>query len=70
MLIHLFIFLSIQSWVWDNSTELSLLQLSAFWQRVAGELDFALMNQLGVSFTVPVVIWIFVTFRRQDALAD
>ena len=66
LLIHLFIFLTLLSWIWDNSTGLSLLTLSSIWQRVAGELDYALMNQLGVSFSVPVVIWILVTFRRQD----
>jgi hypothetical protein len=65
-LIHLFIFFSLQAWVWDNSPDLSLLTLSKFEERVVGELNYALMNQLGVSFTVPVVIWTLVTFRRQD----
>jgi hypothetical protein len=69
VLIHLFIFFSLQSWIWNNSVQLSLLTLSAFWQRAVDELDYLLMNQLGASFTVPVVIWILVTFRRQDALA-
>ena len=39
-----------------NSPDLSLLTLSAFEQRVVGELNYALMNQLGISFTVPVVM--------------
>ncbi len=30
-------------------------------------LDYALLNQMGASFTVPVLIWIMVTFRQQDA---
>jgi len=65
-LIHLFIFFSLQAWVWNNSAGLSLLTLSSFEQRVLDELNYALMNQLGISFTVPVVIWTLVTFRRQD----
>jgi hypothetical protein len=69
VLIHLFILLTLQSWIWNNAPDVSLVKLSAFWQRVLGELNYALMNQLGVSFTVPVVIWILVTFRRQDALS-
>ena len=66
VLIHLFIFLSLQSWIWNNSPSVSLLTLSSFWQRAADALNYALMNQLGISFTVPVVIWTLVTFRRQD----
>jgi hypothetical protein len=66
VLIHLFIFLSLQSWIWNNSPSVSLLALSSFWQQAADALNYALMNQLGISFTVPVVIWTLVTFRRQD----
>jgi hypothetical protein len=66
VLIHLFIYFTVQSWVWNASA----MTLSAFWQRAAGELNYALMNQMGASFTVPVLVWILVTFRRQDALAD
>jgi hypothetical protein len=66
VLIHLFIFLSLQSWIWNNSPSVSLLTLSSFWQQAVDELNYALMNQLGISFTVPVVIWTLVTFRRQD----
>jgi hypothetical protein len=69
VLIHLFIFFTLQTWVWNNSSELSLITLSAFWQNVSDQLNYALLNQLGASFSVPVVIWILVTFRRQDALA-
>jgi hypothetical protein len=67
VLVHCFILFSLQAWIWDNSSDVSLMRLSGFWQEVAGELDYALINQLGASFSVPVVIWILVTFRRQDA---
>jgi hypothetical protein len=69
VLIHLFIFFTLQSWIWNNSADLSLMTLSAFWKNVVDQLNYALMNQIGASFSIPVVIWIFVTFRRQDALA-
>ena len=66
VLIHLFILVSLQSWIWNNSTGVSLLALSSFWQQAADDLNYTLMNQLGVSFSVPVIIWVLVTFRRQD----
>jgi hypothetical protein len=69
VLIHLFIFFTLQIWVWNNSSDVSLLSLSTFWQSVTDEMNYALLNQLGASFSVPVVIWILVTFRRKDALA-
>ena len=39
VLIHLFIFFTLQSWIWNNSVDLSLLTLSSFGQRVVGELN-------------------------------
>jgi len=69
VLIHLFIFFTLQVCIWNNSTALSLLSLSAFWQNVTDQMKYALVDQLGVSFSVPVIIWILVTFRRQDELA-
>ncbi len=70
VLIHLFILFTLQAWIWDNSADLSLVTLSDFARRVVGELDYALVTQLGASFTVPVLIWVLVTFRRQDELAN
>jgi hypothetical protein len=67
-LIHVFIYVSLLSWVWNESTEVSLLSLSTFWKQALDELTYALINQLGCSFSIPVVIWILVTFRRTDAL--
>jgi hypothetical protein len=68
VLIHLFIYVSLLSWVWNESTELSLLSLSNFWKQALDELNYELMNQLGISFSVPVVIWVIVAFRRTDAI--
>jgi len=67
ILVHGFILFSLQTWIWDNSPDLSLMTLSTFWKEVADEFDYTLINQLGASFSVPVLIWILVTFRRQDA---
>lgn len=67
ILVHGLILFSLQAWIWDNSPDLSLMTLSPFWKEVAEELDYTLINQLGASFSVPVLIWILVTFRRQDA---
>jgi hypothetical protein len=69
VLVHVFIFFSLQTWIWNNSPDVSLLTLSHFWKAVADELAYAFMNQLGISFTVPVLIWVLVTFKRQDALS-
>lgn len=66
VLIHAFILFSLQSWIWDESPKLSLVTLSPFWTEVADNLEYTLMTQLGASFSVPVLIWILVTFRQQD----
>jgi hypothetical protein len=66
VLVHVFIALTLQTWIWDNSPGVSLLTLSASSKWVADQLQFAFLNQLGASFTVPVLIWVVVTFQRQD----
>jgi hypothetical protein len=68
VLVHAFILFSLQAWIWNNSTDVSLLSLSPFWKKVAGDLDYTLIDQLGASFSIPVLIWILVTFGRQDAV--
>ena len=68
VLLHAFVLVSIQAWIWNNSPDVSLLTLSSFWKDVADDLDYTLLDQLGASFSVPVLIWILVTFRRQDAV--
>jgi hypothetical protein len=64
--VHAFILFSLQAWIWNNSPDVALLQLSAFSKEIADDLDYTLINQLGASFSVPVLIWILVTFRSQD----
>jgi hypothetical protein len=66
VLVNALILLSLQVRIWEVSPDLSLLTLSPFWKRVVDELDYALVTQIGVSFSAPVAIWILVTFRRRD----
>jgi hypothetical protein len=68
LLIHCFILFSLQTWIWDESPDLSLTTLSPFWKTVADDLEYTLVTQLGASFSVPVLIWILVTYRREDKL--
>ncbi len=68
ILVHGFILFSLQAWIWNNSSDLSLLKISNFWKAVADDLDYTLINQMGPSFAVPVLIWIVVTFRSHDVI--
>ena len=70
LLVHLFILFSLQTWIWDNATDVSLMALTPPVQRVVSELDYTFITQLGASFSVPVVIWVVVTFRRRDLMAS
>ena len=67
LLIHGFILFSLQTWIWDASPGISLSTLSLFWQGIADDLEYTFITQLGASFSVPVLIWILVTFRLEDA---
>ena len=67
ILINLFILFSVWSYIWNSSTEVSLVTLSPFWKEVADSLQYTLVTQLGVSFTAPLLIWILVTFSRKDS---
>jgi hypothetical protein len=64
--VHVFILFSLGIYIWDESTELSLVALTPFWKTVADGLEETLITQLGASFVVPALIWILVTFSRQD----
>jgi hypothetical protein len=66
LLIHAFILFSLQVWIWDESPAVSLITLSPFWQTVLDDLEYTLLTQLGASFSVPILIWILVTIRRED----
>jgi len=66
LLVHAFILFSLQTWIWSEEPALSLTTLSPWAARVVDELQYTLITQLGASFSVPVLIWLLVTFRRED----
>lgn len=66
VLIHLFLWFSVQAYIWDESTNVKLITLSPFWKNIAEGLVYILILQMGASFSVPLVIWILVTFKRED----
>ena len=66
LLIHAFILFSLQVWIWDESPALSLIDLSPFWQTIMDDLQYTLLIQMGASFSVPILIWILVTIRREN----
>jgi len=66
--VHGYILFSVACDIWNNSVDLLLLTLSAFWKSVVEGLDETLVTQMGVSFVVPVFIWMLVTLRRQDLI--
>ena len=70
VLIHLFIAFSLLIWIWDNSPDVFSGTLSDLWKLITSELSYAFVTQLGISFTIPVLIWVLVTFKRQDALTN
>ncbi len=65
--VHLLILFTIETAIWSESTGLGLLHLSPFEQAVADGLKYTCLDQLGLSFSAPVVIWLLVTFRARDA---
>ena len=66
LLVHCFILFSLETWIWDKEPSLGLSTPSSLWMEVVDDLEYALITQLGASFSVPVVIWVLVTFRRSD----
>jgi hypothetical protein len=68
ILIHVFILFTLQTWLWNESPELSLTTLTPFQKEITDNLEYTFLTQLGASFTVPVLIWLLVTFRREDIL--
>ena len=66
LLIHAFILLSVAAYIWNESTNVFLVALSPFWKQIADAFQYTLVTQMGISFTMPVLIWILVTFQEYD----
>jgi len=66
LLVNAFILFSLQVWIWDESPALSLIDLSPFSKTIIDDLQYTLITQLGAGFSVPILIWILVTIRREN----
>jgi hypothetical protein len=65
-IINLFVVVSVWVYIWNESTEVSLVALSPFEKEIADALQYTLVTQLGISFTFPILVWALVLFRRED----
>ncbi len=66
-LIHLLMLITLRVCIWTESAEIGLLTFTPPWRMVAAGLREALITQL--SFAGPVLVWLLVTFRREDGAA-
>lgn len=66
LLVHGFILFSVGVYLWDESFDLGLVTLNPFWKAMVDGLEETFVTQIGASFVVPVLMWLLVTFRRQD----
>jgi hypothetical protein len=67
--IHAFILFSLGVYIVNQSdaaSGLHLVELSSWAKELTDELENILITQMGASFVVPVLLWILVTFRRED----
>jgi hypothetical protein len=67
--IHGFILFSLGIYIVNQSdaaSGLHLVELSSWAKELTDELENILITQMGASFVVPVMLWILVTFRRED----
>jgi hypothetical protein len=50
--------------IWEESTDVALVSLSPFWKQAADNSAHVLVGQLNIA--APFLIWLVVTFRRED----
>ena len=53
-------------WEMDTHPELGIVDLSDFWSGAIDKLNVVLVQNIVVSFLVVTIIWILVTFRKED----
>ena len=61
---HLYVLLFLFVAIWNESTEISLMTLTPFWKTAVSGLKGVMVSQLALC--LPVLIWVLVTFRRED----
>jgi len=52
--------------IWNESTRISLVTLTPFWKAIANQVEDLALDPVGPSFFAAALIWILVSFRRQD----
>lgn len=62
-------FFSLGVFIWSASTGLGLVKLHAFLATILAYLSENFIAPMGVKFFAPVLVWILVTFRKEDWLA-
>ena len=61
---HVILLLFVAFCIWNDSSEVLLVSLSPFWKNAAN--GFRSLFTSFYSLVIPVVIWVLVTFRRED----
>ncbi len=61
---HVFIILALGFLIWNESSEIGLVILTPFWKHLAVSFKDVLVSH--ISLTIPVIIWVLVTFRQED----
>ena len=61
-----FVVLTLGIFVWNESTRVGLVTLTPLGKEIANRLEELALAPVGPSFFVAALIWILVTFRRQD----
>ena len=64
--VHGFILLTLGIFIWNESTRVALVTLTPFWKEIANRLEEQALNPVGPSFFAAALIWLLITFRRQD----
>jgi len=64
--VHSFILLTVGISIWNESTRISLVTLTPFWKAIANQVEDLALDPVGPSFFAAALIWILVSFRRQD----
>lgn len=65
--VHLYLLLAVRVYIWNRSLpDLAAGSSASLVKWVAAGMEETMITQLGPSFVVPAVIWILVTFRKED----
>ena len=64
---HVYLQTVVAVYLWNQSSGAVPVSFLHFWPDLAGGLEESLVNQMGASLAIPVLIWLAVTFRADDA---